>query len=516
MKLFTTAQIASLDRYTIENELITDIDLMERASLQISGWIINKFSNNNRIAVFAGPGNNGGDALAVSRLLSGKGYKIDLYLPDFGRELSPSSVINLKRLKDQGLAKIIILKEKDPLPDLIDYDLVIDGLYGSGLTRPLSGFSSHLVKHINYSGVTIISIDIPSGLMGEDNSQNDRDSIVKADCTLTLQFPKLSFLFSENEPYVGKWEVLPIGIHPDGIEKTETEWCFIDHETAVSLRKPRKKFSHKGTYGHALLVVGSYGKMGAAVLAAKACLRSGTGLVTVHLPESGVQIMQTAFPEAMVSVDQSETIITKIPSLDPYNAVGTGPGLGKAPETQIAFHNLLMKCKCPLVIDADGLNILSEKPEWLRLLPFGTILTPHPLEFARLSGKTSSGFEMVNEAREFARTHQVYMILKGANTAIACPDGTCWFNSTGNPGMATGGSGDVLTGILTGLLAQGYSSLDAALLGVYIHGLSADLWVASSSVEALLAGDIVSNLGLAFASLKKDDNFGKAKKNSQI
>lgn len=516
MKLFTTTQIASLDRYTIENEPISDIDLMERASLQISGWIIKKFSNKNRIAVFAGPGNNGGDALAVSRLLSDKDYDIDLYLPDFGRELSPSAALNLKKLKEQGLSKIYYFKDSDQFPDLQSCDLVIDGLYGSGLSRPLTGFPSQIVRHINNSGVTIIAIDVPSGLMGEDNSQNERESIIKADYTLTLQFPKLSFFFSENESFVGQWEILPIGIHSTGIEMTDTEWYCTDKDKAVSLRKPRRKFSHKGTYGHALLVVGSYGKTGAAVLAAKACLRAGSGLVTVHLPKLGVQIMQSSFPEAMVSADESENIISQIPSLDTYRAVGTGPGLGKENDTQIALHTLLRDCKCPLVIDADGLNILSERPEWLRLIPAGTILTPHPLEFARLSGKSSSGFEMVNKAREFAKAYQVYLVLKGANTAIACPDGSCWFNSTGNPGMATGGSGDVLTGVITGLLAQGYPPLDAALLGVYVHGLAADLWVESFSQEALLAGDIINSLGMAFASLKSEDNFGKPKKNNQF
>jgi hydroxyethylthiazole kinase-like uncharacterized protein yjeF len=515
MKLFTTAQIALLDRYTIENEPISDIDLMERASLKIAGWIINKFNNNNHIAVFAGPGNNGGDALAVSRLLSEKEFDIDIYLPDFGRELSPSSTINLNRLKKKRLTNVYNISEAEPLPDLHKYDIIIDGLYGSGLSRPLSGFPSRVVQHINNSGIKIVAIDIPSGLMGEDNSQNDHDSIIKADYTLTLQYPKLSFFFSENESFVGEWEVLPIGIHPQGIESTETQWYYTDRETAISLRKPRRKFSHKGTYGHALMICGSYGKTGAAVLAARACLRSGTGLVTAHLPKSGVLIMQTSFPEAMVSADQSETIITQIPPLDIYRAVGTGPGLGKASETQIAFHNLLKDCKCPLVIDADGLNILSERPEWLKLLPQGTILTPHPLEFVRLSGKASSGFGMVNKARDFAKEYQVYLVLKGANTAIACPDGSCWFNSTGNPGMATGGSGDVLTGIITGLLAQGYTPLDASLLGVYVHGLSADLWVAESSEEALLAGDIADNLGKAFASLKSKDNFGKARVNSK-
>ena len=231
MKLFTTSQIAMLDRYTIENEPITDIDLMERASLQIAKWIINKFGSNTRIAVFAGPGNNGGDALAVSRMLSEKNYLVDIYLPDFGRDLGPSPAINLQRLKDQDLAKIYNLHESDHLPDLYRYDILIDGLFGSGLSRPLTGFTTRMVKHMNSAGVPIIAIDIPSGLMGEDNSLNDRDSIVKADITLTLQYPKLSFLFAENELFTGKWEVLPIGIHLEGINKAETEWYYTDRET---------------------------------------------------------------------------------------------------------------------------------------------------------------------------------------------------------------------------------------------------------------------------------------------
>ncbi len=516
MKLFTTSQIAMLDRYTIENEPITDIDLMERASQQISGWIIDKLNNNNKIAVFAGPGNNGGDALAVSRMLCEKNYSIDLFLPDFGREPGPSPVINFQRLKDQGKARIHLIRDSDPLPDLHSYDLLIDGLFGSGLTRPLTGFPSRLVKQMNNSGIPIIAIDIPSGLMGEDNSKNDGDSIIKASVTLTLQFPKLSFFFAENEIFTGKWEVLPIGIHPEGIAKMETMWHYMDHDTAVSIRKTRKRFSHKGTFGHALLIAGSYGKTGASILAAKGCLRAGSGLVTVHLPKSGIPVIQAAFPEAMVSADESDNMITMIPPLEAYRAVGTGPGLGKSSETQKALLKLLKKCKCPLVIDADGLNILSENKEWLKLLSQGTILTPHPLEFVRLAGKTDSGYEMVNKAHDFAKTYNVHVVLKGANTSIACPDGTCWFNSTGNPGMATGGSGDVLTGIITGLLAQGYTSFEAAHLGVYLHGLSADLSLTNSSEEALIAGDIVDHLGLAFATLKSEVYFGKAKKNRQI
>lgn len=505
MKLFTTSQIAALDRYTIENEPISDIDLMERASMQLADWIANKFDNSNKIAVFAGPGNNGGDAIVVARLLAWMSYDIHLFIPELGKGLSASAAINLKRLEEQGLAKISRFGESDFLPDLHSYSILIDGLYGSGLTRPLSGFSSVLVQYFNNSGLKIISIDIPSGLMGEDNSRNDYTSIIKADYTLTLQFPKLSFFFKENDAYVGEWIVLPIGLHPQGIQDTESRWHMIDRGTVSSIRKVRKKFSHKGTYGHALLIAGSYGKTGAAVLAAKGCLRSGPGLVTVHLPKSGISIMQTALPEAMVNADQSENLITQIPSLEAYSSVGIGPGIGKEAETQAALLELLNQSKKPLVIDADGLNILSLNKDWIKLLPDESILTPHPLEFSRLAGKADTSFGLLNKALEFARENKVYVILKGAYTAVVCPDGNCWFNSTGNPGMATGGSGDVLTGILTGLLAQGYTSLETCLLGVYIHGLSADLLLASASMESLLAGDIADNLGQAFNSLKGED-----------
>ena len=501
MKVFTTSQITTLDRFTIENEPVSDIDLMERASLQITTWIVKKFDHSNKIAVFAGPGNNGGDALAVARLLADQNYLIDLYIPEISHGLSASAEINLDRLEAQGLVKITRFAESDPVPVLKSYQLLIDGLFGSGLSRPLSGFSSLIVKHINNSGLTVLSIDIPSGLMGEDNSANDYQSIIKADYTLTLQFPKLSFFFKENDAFVGNWDILPIGIHPKGIDATKTAWHYIDHETAHSLRKRRSKFSHKGTYGHALLMAGSDGKTGAAVLAAKACLRSGPGLVTVHIPRSGVQIIQTALPEAMVSADLSDELITQVPSLDPYQAVGIGPGIGKSDKTQTALYNLITSWKKPIVIDADGLNILSANADWLNLLPENSILTPHPLEFARLYGKAATSFELVNRAREFAQKYKVYLVLKGANTTVACPDGNCWFNSTGNPGMATGGSGDVLTGILTGLLAQGYFPLDASLLGVYIHGLTADILVELSSEESLIAGDIADHLGKAFATL---------------
>ena len=517
MKIFTTAQVSELDRYTIVNEPIASIDLMERASGKLADWIVDHFDSSHPMAFFAGPGNNGGDALAVARMLALKNYRIDVFIPDAESRYSDCFLINLDRLKDHlNVSTINWWNDDDPFPEVGSYSLLVDGLFGTGLTRPLSGFPAQLVKYLNQSGIPILSIDIPSGLMGENNSSNDPGAIIRATYTLTFEFPKLSFLFKENEQFTGRWEVLPIGLHPDGKNQTITPWYFSDRQTMAEILKPRGKFSHKGTFGHALMVAGSYGKIGAAILAAKGCLRSGVGLLTVHLPKTGNQIIQTALPEAMVSLDETENMISQVKLSGAYQAVGIGPGIGKAPETVSAFRILLTNYHAPIVIDADGLNILSENPEMIQLIPANSILTPHPLEFERLAGKADSDYERLSLARRFAQTYNIILVLKGAYTAMALPDGSCWFNCTGNPGMGTAGSGDVLTGILTGLVAQGYSPNEAALLGVYLHGLSGDIALAGSSEEALLAGDIADHLGMAFSMLKSDLNFGKAKKKSHF
>ncbi len=515
MKIFTTAQVSKLDEYTTINEPIRAIDLMERASLKFADWVTTRFDSSQRIAVFAGYGNNGGDALAISRLLAEKNFTVEVFILNSFRKFTNCLLINLERLKAQAV-KTNYLNNDDHLPILSDYDLIIDGLFGTGLTRPLTLFPAMLVQHINQSGIPVISIDIPSGLMGEDNRKNDPEAIIHASYTLTFQFPKLSFFFKENEPFTGKWEVLPIGLHPSAIDKTETPWNLSDLKTIARILKPRGNFTHKGNYGHALLVAGSYGKMGAAVLATKGCLRSGVGLLSVHIPHSGNQIMQISVPEAMVYVDVSENLISFVPLLSNYKAIGVGPGIGKADQTVYALRMLIESFRAPMVIDADALNILAVHPEIVKLIPEGSILTPHTIEFERLAGKTESEYERLQLARNFAHYHKIILVLKGASTLIAFPNGNCWFNSTGNPGMATGGSGDVLTGILTGLLAQGYSPRESALLGVYLHGLSGDLSVAESSQESLTAGDIADQLGNAFAFIQKSPDFGKPKKRNQF
>ncbi|MFW6259758.1 MAG: NAD(P)H-hydrate dehydratase, partial [Tangfeifania sp.] len=381
-------------------------------------------------------------------------------------------------------------------------DVIIDGLFGSGLTRPLEGLPAEIVQKINKLQNTVIAIDIPSGLMGEDNSENTFETVLKADFTLTFQFPKISFLFAEHEQFTGKWEVLPIGLHPVGIEKTPSELVFVEKAEVQKMIPSRSKFSHKGTFGHALLIAGSFGKMGATVLASKGCLRAGTGLLTAHVPRLGYSIIQTAVPEAMVSIDPHDSMFTEFPDVSQFSAIGIGPGIGLKHNSQKALHELIEKTEIPMVLDADALNILSENKEWLKKLPANSILTPHPGEFRRLAGKSENSWEQLEKQRQMAKDYNVIVLLKGAFSAIATPGGKVYFNSAGNPGMATAGSGDTLTGIILGLLAQQISPENAVVAAVYLHGRAGDLAAAKKSEPALIAGDISDFLGEAFLDLK--------------
>ncbi len=503
MKLFTTKQIAGIDKYTVENEPVADIDLMERAALQVTNWLDKHFSTERKMIFFAGPGNNGGDALAVARQLVGLGYTCEVYLLDFGKEMKGSPETNWKRLEEQGEVKLVKLKEEKEFPEINPDAVILDGMFGSGLSRPLEGFPANVAKIINRLENTVIAIDIPSGLMGEDNSANIPENIIKADFTLTLQFPKISFFLAGNETYTGKMEVLPIGLHPGGIEQTLSETFLIEKGDVKKIIVPRPKFAHKGNFGHALLISGSFGKMGAAVLASKGCLRAGAGLLTAHVPRLGYPIIQTAVPEAMASIDRHDAIFTEFPGLSTFSAIGIGPGLDKKQNSRRAFYKLLEESNVPLVIDADALNILSENKEWMGKLPKNSILTPHPGEFRRLVGGSPNSYGTIHLQIEFAKKYDVIVVLKGAYTTVATPAGKLYFNPTGNPGMATAGSGDVLTGILLGLLAQGISSENAAIAGVYLHGLAGDIAAQKVSEAALVAGDIIDYMGKAFIELSK-------------
>ncbi|MFC2151169.1 NAD(P)H-hydrate dehydratase [Bacteroidota bacterium] len=503
MKILKSSQIREVDSYTIKNEPIASIDLMESAAMTISSWICKNISKERNIKIFVGPGNNGGDGLAIARQLKDFSYSSEVFLLKITNKLTPDCQINLERLKEIKDIKIYEIRNKDDFPEILNNDIIVDGLFGLGLTRKLEGLPKELVQYINSSDADIIAIDIPSGLFGEDNLSNDLNAIIKAKHTLTFQLPKLSFFLAENESFIGEWNVLPIGLNQDFINSLESDFYMVDKEFVSRELINRKKFSHKGTFGHVLLISGSYGKMGAAILGAKACLRTGSGLVTVHVPKIGYEIMQTAIPEAMISIDWSDIIFTNVPNAENYTSIGVGPGIGTKHNTKKALSNLIEIISIPMVIDADGLNILSEQKELIDKVPKNSILTPHPKEFERLIGKATKGIERVQAQIDFSVKNQIYVVLKGAHTSISCPDGTCYFNSTGNPGMATAGSGDVLTGIILSLLGQGYNPKLAAIIGVYIHGLAGDVAAKKVGQEALIATDIIENLGNAFIQIKE-------------
>lgn len=503
MKLFTTKQIAAIDRFTVENEPITHIDLMERAAMQIINWLIHQFSNERKMVFFAGHGNNGGDAMAIARQLADLDFICEVYLLNLQKELTDSSAINLERLKQQERVKISTLNQVSDFPEIQPSDVIIDGIFGSGLTRAVEGFAAGIISKINSLPNTVVAIDIPSGLPGENSAGCNENNTIQACHTLTFQFPKLSFLFPENEQFTGKWEVLPIGLHPEGIEQTPSYFVFTGKEEVSKLLPSRSKFGHKGKFGHALLVAGSFGKMGAAILASRGCLRAGAGLLTTHVPNFGYPIIQSAVPEAMASVDQHDTIFTEFPDLKPFNAIGAGPGLGQKTNTKRALYQLINNQERPLVLDADALNIIAENPAWLNVLPENTILTPHPGEFRRLAGEAGNSWEVLQQQIAFSAKYRIIIVLKGAFTSITIPDGRVFFNSTGNPGMATAGSGDVLAGIILGLLSQGIQQVDAAVAGVYLHGLAGDFAAADKSEYSMVAGDITEYLAKAFMSLNQ-------------
>jgi hydroxyethylthiazole kinase-like uncharacterized protein yjeF len=503
-KIFHKVQIKAADLYTIQHEPIASVDLMERAAAACTNWIQQHFAQNYSFVILCGPGNNGGDGLAVTRQLHLSGYTAQALIIETDGNQSGDYLVNMDRLqkidgslikKIRSLAELTISKE----------DIIIDAIFGTGLSKPVTGLISDIIASVNKSNATVIAIDMPSGLMADQHT-DPSSSVIKARYTLSFQFPKLAFFFPENEWYAGEWIILSIGLHQTFIANEPTIHYQLTGTFIKSLLKPRRKFSHKGTYGHAMLIAGSYGKMGAAVLAAKTCLRSGVGLLTTHIPQCGNEIMQTTTPEAMVSADSKkhwigDEIVTKT-----FSAVGIGPGIGTNEQTQKSLHAIITRHERPLVLDADALNILSLHKHWLEELPANSILTPHPKEFERLAGSITNDFERHVLQSAFSKKYHLFIILKGAHTCITTPSGESYFNTTGNPGMAKGGSGDVLTGIITALLAQGYTPLETCLIGVFVHGLAGDLTRDALGETGMIAGDLCDHLPQAFKQLYQPAN----------
>ncbi len=493
LKILNTSQIKEWDLYTIKNEPIASIDLMERACQAFVHWYAEKFSTTKKVGIVCGTGNNGGDGLGIARLLSAWGYDVSVWIVKGAAPESIDFGINKKRLPDKvKYAEFTDRPEKEAFKDS---HVIIDGIFGSGLSRKLDGLYADVVNEVNSTGSTRVAIDIPSGLFAD---QPTEGITVNVHFTVTFQSPKLSFLFPENESRVGTWEAINIGLSNVFLKEISTSNYLINKKYVKSKLPKRNKFAHKGDFGKALLIAGSEGKMGACVLAAKAALKSGVGLLTAHVPKCGYSIIQVSVPEAMASIDTDSQWFTTDPDLKGYSSVGIGPGIGQSPKTIQAFKHLLQRVKVPMVIDADGINILASDSSLLHLLPANSILTPHPGELKRLIGAWKNDFDKMDKVRQLAAQTKCIVVVKGAYSAIVSPDGTTFFNSTGNPGMATGGSGDVLTGILTGLLAQPLNPLDVAIIGVFVHGFAGDLAGFEQGQISLSASDLISALPQAF------------------
>ncbi len=498
MKILNATQIREADAYTIENEPIASIDLMERAADQCVIWLNHAMDKGQRIGVLAGMGNNGGDGLSIARRLKIDGYSVVTYIVKLNETGSPDFEKNHINLMAKG-GNIVYIEKNDAI-DFSRYDVVIDALFGSGLSRPIDGVAGAIVTALNHSSAHVISIDLPSGMQCENTVVTSESVIVKANDTLCFETPKLDLLLPSYAEYTGNLHILPIGLDQEFIRKQESTYYYTDLNLVRSILRRRKPHTHKGTYGHATIVAGSRGKMGAAVLATKACLHSGTGLVTAHIPHCGYAIMQISVPEAMI--EDNEGINTlEISELTANDHIGLGPGIGTSEGTTEFVKEILAHNNASIVIDADALNILAQHPELKPLIPNDSILTPHPREFERLVGTWNTEAEKLDKLLQLAKGYSSTVVLKGQYTAIASPEGTIYFNSTGNPGMATAGSGDVLTGILTGLLTQGYSGIEAGILGVYLHGLAGDYAAYDLGEEAMTASSIINQLGEAFKHL---------------
>ena len=508
MKILSSEQIHLADAYTIGNEPIPSIQLMERAVEHLLPVLLELpvfKESGKKPLLFCGMGNNGGDGLALARLLFIHGFRPQVCIVRHRTVPSDDFLVNEGRLKEIQEIPILYIEKIEDFSKIPDSKLAIDALLGTGLTDSVHGLLAEAIQYINRLESIVVSVDMPSGLFADKSSAAINSSaIIQADYTFSFEFPKLAFMFAENAKYVGDWKVISIGLHQGYVDDLPVKYSFLEAQMFKKWLKWRGKFDHKGKYGHAFIVAGSRGKMGAAILASQACLKSGAGMLTSHVPSCGELPLHISIPEAMLQVDQNLDFIADALQFSFADAGGIGPGIGKNEETAKVLKWLIQEVKVPLVLDADALNILAENKTWISFLPPGSILTPHPLEFERLCGKATDDFDRLEKQIEFSIKYQVYVVLKGANTSITCPNGYTYFNSTGNPGMATAGSGDVLTGILTGLLARGYSNEQACLLGVYLHGLAGDWAAKNLGMESMLAGDIVHNLSAALIQLHSE------------
>jgi len=496
IKILSASQIKELDTFTIQQEPIASIDLMERACRAFTNWFVEHYDATHRVGIVCGTGNNGGDGLGIARMLQEWNYPVKVWIVRGDVNETADFQTNLQRIENK--IPVVEITEEVTAEFFSDRTILVDAIFGSGLSRPVEGIYEEVIGCLNTIKATKISVDIPSGLFTDKHAEGE---IFRAHHTVSFQLPKLAFLLPENHLYIGEWHLVDIGLSKKGLHEIQTPYYLSSLKSVKKIYKPRGKFDHKGKFGHALLIAGSTGKMGAATLAARSALRSGVGLLTVHIPKSGYSIIQTAVPEAMALIDSSEDHFSDQRVDGQFQTIGIGPGLGHHLDTKKALAKLLENFRKSMVIDADALNLLAAHSELQLMIPEGSILTPHPKEFERLAGEWSNDFERLVKLQRFSKKIKSVIVLKGAYSTIACPSGNVYFNPTGNPGMATGGSGDVLTGILTGLLSQGYTAEETAIMGVYLHGLAGDLAVREKGLSSLIAGDLIDFLPTAFKKL---------------
>ncbi len=500
MKILSAQQLHEADKVTTEKSNITKLDLMERAGNQIFAWLHSRMQGAQvPVHIFCGIGNNGGDGLVLGRFLHEHGYNVHIYVANFTDKRSKCFLVNYDRIKEITKKWPKLMTSEEDFPEINPEDIIIDALFGIGLNRPPEGWVKKLIQYLNSKKSFKLSIDVPSGMYA-DKALGDPEAVIKASHTLTFQTPKLSFFLPETGKFVPYFEVLEIGLDPEYLHKIEPLAQIISKPEAQQFYRQREKYAHKGDFGHTLIVAGSYGKIGAAVLSTKAAYKTGSGLVTAFVPECGYNILQISVPEAMTVTDKEDDLITSIKVDFKPTSIAIGMGIGTNPETVSALDALLSSTKSPLVLDADALNCIAENESLLKKIPELSVLTPHPGELKRLIGDWKNDFEKLEKTKKFAKKHHVIIVVKGANTIIAV-ENKLYINTTGNPGMATGGSGDVLSGMIAGLISQGYDPLIASVFGAYLHGSAGNIATQDIGFEALTASDLIAHIGPAFLEL---------------
>jgi NAD(P)H-hydrate epimerase len=509
VKVVTAQEMREIDRITIEDYGISGLVLMERAGLAVASKV-REFYPDKKVLVLCGGGNNGGDGLVAARNLHNWGFKVNALIFAKKNALSPDCNTQYQIAKKIGIP---VEFRKDLNERDVHGAVVVDSIFGTGLSRPVKGSLTRIFSLINDSDIPVVAVDIPSGI-SSDTGEVLGEAIM-ADCTVTFGLPKRGHLLYPGAEYAGRLFVEDIGFPAKLLTSDRINVDMIDREMVSGLIPLRPKYSHKGDYGHVLVIAGSKGKTGAALMAAKACLRSGSGLVTLAVPESLMNIFQGRVTEEMtlpLPDDGSGMLSSKAIDVilnfaaKKIDVIAIGPGIGVSHDTEKVVLELIRRSSIPLVIDADGINSIAFSAERralseiFRKAKAPIILTPHPGEMSRLL-KQSAAKDRMNTAMSFSKEAGTYLVLKGVPTVVAEPEGRAFINTTGNPGMATAGSGDVLTGIIASLLGQSLNPVNASLLGVYIHGFAGDMAAKGKGEHSLIATDIIDSLPDAFVQL---------------